>query len=184
MEITRAEGPRIHEIDGRPALERLKELAGADGRDVALAFSVLLGRRVGDPHDPYREHEFVNRLIIDVNEEDGSVGLFEADLRAGDKVQVMVRNNAFLMESVEKGVAASLEETAAQHRCFALYVNCAGRASIFTGSEEEEAERVVRAVGERVPLMGFYVGRELAPYDGRTRPLDWTGVLVIFSLRG
>ncbi|HEX6929513.1 MAG TPA: FIST N-terminal domain-containing protein, partial [Gammaproteobacteria bacterium] len=49
LEVTRAEGARIHELDGRPAVEVLRELAGAkDGDELALAFSVLLGRRAGD----------------------------------------------------------------------------------------------------------------------------------------
>lgn len=185
MTVTRAEGARIHELDGRPAVDTLRELAGAAGSDdLALAFSVLLGRRAGDPLQPYEEAEYINRLIIDVDARDGSVGLFEEDIRAGDRVQVMVRNNSLLMDSVQGGVRELLEQTDAARRRFGLYIDCAGRASVFTGSESEESEQLLRLINERFPVLGFYVGREIAPFAGRSRPLDWTGVLTIFSTRG
>ncbi|HEX7029041.1 MAG TPA: FIST N-terminal domain-containing protein [Gammaproteobacteria bacterium] len=184
LEVTRAEGARIHELDGRPAADVLRELAGAkDGEELALAFSVLLGRRAGDPLSPYEEAEYINRLIIDVDAADGSVSLFEEDIRTGDKVQVMVRNNSLLMDSVESGARASVDETATHNARFGLYIDCAGRASVFTGSESEESEHLLKQIGNAFPVLGFYVGREIAPFDGRSRPLDWTGVLTVFSVR-
>ena len=30
---------------------------------------------------------------------------------------------------------------------------------------------------------GLYVGREIAPFGGRSRPLDWTGVFTVFTKR-
>lgn len=179
MTVSRSEGARIFELDGKPAAEVLRSLAGNE--DLALAFSVLLGRRSGEAHAPFEESEFINRLIIDVNAEDGSVSLFEADIRTGDRVQVMVRDNELLMESVERGVADTLEALGEQQPELALYIDCAGRASVFTGSEEEEARKVAVAISDRVPLLGFYAGREIAPFGGRSRPLDWTGVLVMFT---
>lgn len=184
LEVTRAEGARIHELDGRPAVDVLRELAGAkDDEELALAFSVLLGRRSGDPLSPYAEAEYINRLIIDTDSGDGSVSLFEEDIRTGDKVQVMVRNNGLLMDSVERGARASLDETGAAGRRFGLYIDCAGRASVFTGSESEESEHLLKQIDGAFPVLGFYVGREIAPFDGRSRPLDWTGVLTVFSAK-
>lgn len=182
MTVTRAEGARVFELDGRPAVEVLRELAGG-GEELALAFSVLLGRRAGDALSPYTEAEYINRLIIDVDPVSGSVGLFEEDIQNGDCVQVMVRNNTLLMDSVATGVNASLAETADARRCFGLYIDCAGRASVFTGSESEESEHLLKHVGNAFPLLGFYAGREIAPFgtDRRSRPLDWTGVLTVFS---
>ena len=179
MTVSRAEEARIYELDEKPAADVLRSLAGNE--DLALAFSVLLGRRSGEVHAPFEESEFINRLIIDVNDDDGSVSLFEADIRTGDRVQVMVRDNHLLMESVERGVADSLEAIGDQQPELALYIDCAGRASVFTGSEEEEAHKVAAVLGDRVPLFGFYAGREIAPFGGRSRPLDWTGVLVMFT---
>lgn len=184
MTVTRAEGARIQELDGRPAVTVLRELAGAAADDeLALAFSVLFGRRIGDPLAPFEEAEYINRLIIDIDPANGSVGLFEEDIRAGDQVQVMARNNALLMDSVQAGVSAGLAETVEEERVFGLYIDCAGRASVFTGSENEESEQLLKQVNHAFPVFGFYVGREIAPFDGRSRPLDWTGVFTIFTKR-
>ncbi|MDX1442202.1 MAG: FIST C-terminal domain-containing protein [Gammaproteobacteria bacterium] len=179
MTVTRADAARIYELDGAPAAQVLRSMAGSD--DVALAFSILLGRRSSNLHAPFQEADFMNRLIIDVNEDDGSVGLFETDIRTGDRVQVMMRDNQLLMESVKKGVEESLGKLDGRNAELAFYVDCAGRASVFTGSEEEEARKLAEALGPDIPLLGFYAGREIAPFDGRSRPLDWTGVLVMFT---
>lgn len=181
MEVTRADGARVLELDGEPAAHRLRAIAGSE--DIALPFSVLLGRRSGDLLNRFIEREFINRLIIDVDERDGSIGLFEADIRQGDKVQVMARDNQLLLESVAAGVDASLKLLGDSEPEFAMYIDCAGRASVFTGSEQEEAQELVQHLDGRCPLIGFYAGREIAPFAGRSRPLDWTGVLVTFTRR-
>jgi small ligand-binding sensory domain FIST len=65
-----------------------------------------------------------------------------------------------------------------------LYIDCAGRASARSGSSIEEAELVVRGLDQRVPLLGFYSGVEVAPFDGEhSRPLDWTGLLTVLRRR-
>ena len=64
---------------------------------------------------------------------------------------------------------------------FALYIDCAGRTAGFSGSEIEEASIVQKIIGEKIPFLGFYSGVEIAPLLGKSRGLDWTGVLLILS---
>lgn len=64
-----------------------------------------------------------------------------------------------------------------------LYFDCAGRSSAFSGLDQDESKPVREQVGGRRPFMGFYSGVEIAPFMGRSRPLDWTGVLILFSTR-
>lgn len=179
MRVTAARGARVLELEGEPAADVLHRMVGTD--DAALAFSVLLGRSAGEVANEFDETEFINRLIIDVDRRDGSVGLFETDIKTGDEVQVMVRDNHLLMESVSAGASRCLENNAGKRPVAAFYVDCAGRASVFTGSEEEEAARLTSHLGGCCPLLGFYAGREIAPFAGRARPLDWTGVLVMLT---
>ncbi len=59
-----------------------------------------------------------------------------------------------------------------------LYIDCAGRASVVTGAQPEEATVVLQELAsDDVPFLGFYSGVEIAPVRGDPRPLDWTGVL-------
>ena len=45
---------------------------------------------------------------------------------------------------------------------FALYIDCAGRASAYCGSDGEEAAEVQRVLGREIPLLGIYCGVEIA----------------------
>ena len=63
-----------------------------------------------------------------------------------------------------------------------MYIDCAGRNAYFSDTLEEEAFEIVTALNrDQVALLGFYSGIEVAPLLGRSRGLDWTGVLTIFA---
>lgn len=185
MEITRIEGAVLYELDGRPALDVLQEMMGQQGGQPTtdnLSLVMTIGEKHGEPYAPYDESLYVNRLILSANPAEGSVTLFEADFQVGSKIQIMSRDNLLMLESVQtrtQNLLASLQETP----IFALYIDCAGRTSVFSGAEREEASVVQATLGPEIPLLGFYSGVEIAPLLGRSRPLDWTGVLTLFTLR-
>jgi hypothetical protein len=187
MEITRIEGPVIYELDGRPAYEVIHEmtqLANEHRSDINFSLMVALGKKLGNPFDPYRESAYINRLIVDTNPNDGSISLFEADFQAGLKIQIMSRNQQLVLESVRHQTQKLLNDINGSTRGMgALYIDCAGRASAFCGDEVEEAFILQEVIGDSMPLLGFYSGVELAPFVDRTRPLDWTGVLAIFTMK-
>jgi small ligand-binding sensory domain FIST len=87
-----------------------------------------------------------------------------------------------MLESVQKRTRQLLAALDHEKPIFALYVDCAGRSSAFSGAELEEASLLQAELGLELPLLGFYSGVEIAPLLGRSRPLDWTGVLTLFTL--
>ena len=183
-EITRIDGPVVYELDGRPATDIFSEMLGIDSKDMCdskIPFIVTLGKKYGEPYAPFNEQMYVNRLVIDSDNEKGSVTIFEADFQQGDMVQVMSRDNHLMVESVGDCTTELIENTDTGKSDFALYIDCAGRASCFSGSEIEEADVVRKTIGKSVPFLGFYSGVEIAPLLGRSRPLDWTGVLTVFT---
>jgi len=103
--------------------------------------------------------------------------LFEPDFRTGTKVQIMSRDNSLMLQSVRDGVARANAAIDPKNALLNLYIDCAGRASARSGAQLEEAGLVVDNLDRAVPLIGFYSGVEIAPFDGYSRPLDWTGVL-------
>lgn len=182
MEITRIDGGVVHELDGRPALAVLEEmlgmrLAGEGAGDVSLV--ATLGYKQGDPFAPFSENAYVNRLILGGDRESGAITLFEPDFERGTRVQVMARDNDVMLQSVRDGVERANDTIRAGGGLFCLYVDCAGRASARTGAAVEEADLVRRDLDRAVPLLGFYSGVEIAPFHGRPRALDWTGVLAV-----
>lgn len=185
MEITRIDGPEIYELDSRPAYDVLYEmthLTDEDHADVNFTTMVALGKKLGNPFDPYKESAYINRLIVGANPDNGSISLFEADFQAGMKIQVMSINHQLVRESVRNQTKKLLNSINSGQGLGALYINCAGRACAFCGDEVEEASILQEVIGETMPLLGFYSGVELAPCIDRTRPLDWTGVLTVFTM--
>ena len=185
MEITRVDGPIIYEIDHRPALDVLNEIFGEQQGCALvdnLSLIMTLGEKHGDPMAPYSESVYVNRLIVHTNPDDGSVILFEADFKQGAKIQIMTRDNTLMLESVRKRSTELLQSINSSIPVGGFYINCAGRCSAFTGTDVEDAKILQKQWNGNVPLFGFYSGVELAPLMGRTRPLDWTGVLTLFTV--
>lgn len=182
MEITRAEGAVIHELDGRPALEALERMLGGpidSSQAKELSLRVTLGEKHGDPFAPYDESAYVNRLIVSVDPGIGSLTLFEADFRAGARVQFMSRDNDMMVASVERRTAALMDRLAGKSCVLGLYFDCAGRSGLISGSSVEEADVMVQHCRADIPVLGFFSGVEVAPLMGRSRPLDWTGVFSV-----
>jgi hypothetical protein len=179
--ITRAEGPAVIEIDSKPALEVISQLLGPesdkDWEDFPLF--VTLGVNKGDKFGPFREEDYANRLVMAVDKERGALIMFEDDLRAGYDVQLMRRSIDFAY--VGRRANDLLARVGDRTPFFALYIDCAGRASAYCGTEREEAEEVQRVMRSRMPLLGMYSGVEIAKVGPDMQALDWTGVLCVFS---
>jgi hypothetical protein len=187
MEITRIDGATVYELDGEPAIKVIERMVGlpvGGSRGQELSLVATLGQKQGDPYAPYDENAYVNRLILSADAERGSITLFEPDFELGTQVQVMSRDNGLMLDSVRRGVADITRSVVGRDNLLALYIDCAGRASVRSGSVIEEADLVVQGLDTGVPLLGFYSGVEIAPFNGATsRPLDWTGVLTVLRRR-
>lgn len=179
--ITKADGAVVLEIDGRPALDVIAEMLGpdADKSWEEYPLFITLGVNKGDKYAPFNEENYANRLCMAVDKERKGLVMFEPDLVAGTEVQLMRRSIDF------KYIAKRAEDLYAQlgnrKPFFALYIDCAGRASIYCGTDKEEAEEVQNTIGKKIPLLGMYSGVEIAKVGKDMQPLDWTGVLAVFS---
>src|SRR3546814_2556423 len=96
----------------------------------------------------------------------------------------MSRDNGLMIESVRCGATDMSERCRDRDSLLTLYVDCAGRASARSGAEVEEAEILLDHLTIDAPLIGFYSGVEIAPVNGSSRPLDWTGVLTTLYRAG
>jgi hypothetical protein len=185
LEITCIQGARVLELDGRPALTVVEDRLGVT-RDELLARQPLpaltLGEKHGNPYAPFNDGQYVNRLVIAIDPADDALVLFEADFKVGSRVQLMAYEPWRMIESAREQSQALLAELGQQTPLFALYIDCAGRSMAFSGMDEDETVPVRQQVGAQCPLLGVYSGVEVAPLMGRARPLDWTGVLALFTL--
>ena len=182
-EITKTDENVVLEIDHRPALEVIGELlgprSGRTWRD--YAFFVTLGVNKGDKYGTFNPDSYANRMCSSVDHERGGLVMFEPDLREGDLVQLMLRDVDY--SYIGDKIRAHLERSAPHRPIFALYIDCAGRASAYSHLDKEEASFVQAALKDVCPLLGFYSGVEVARIEGHPQALDWTGVLCFFHER-
>lgn len=179
--VTRAEGNTVLEIGGKPAVEMIQELVGPQN---GLSWEeyplfVTLGVNRGEKWESFREETYMNRLCMSVDRDRNGLVMFEPDLKPGTEVQLMRRSIDF--DYVHQRTHELLGRVDGRKPFFAFYIDCVGRASGYCGSEGEEAEEVQKALGPDIPLLGFYSGVEIAEVNGKVEPLDWTGVLCVFS---
>ncbi|MEJ5357793.1 MAG: FIST N-terminal domain-containing protein [Desulfobacterales bacterium] len=182
--VTRAAGNALYEIDGRPVVAVIDDLYGTrdwrKGRPVDL---LTIGRYEGEPYSGTEEDRYVNRLITGVLPDGEGIALFEPDITEGDEILFMIRDPGLMISSARSQSRALMEEirAAGGRPVFGLYIDCAGRTALYSKTAAEEAAEVQQVLGlHGVPFLGFYSGVEIAPCGGRSRGLDWTGVLLVF----
>jgi hypothetical protein len=179
--VTKADGPVVLEIDGKPAVDMVAELLGPDTdkswEDYPMF--VTLGVNKGDKFGEFREEDYASRLCMAIDKERGGLIMFEPDLKEGSEVQLMRRSLDF--NYVRERAEDLLNRVGDRKPIFGVYIDCAGRASAYCGTEGEEAEVIQEVIGTKMPLLGMYSGVEIAKVGQNMQALDWTGVLCIFS---
>lgn len=184
-EITRIEGSVLYELDGRPAASVISDFLPPDvfNDDFRLMLNATIGQSHGDRFADYEEAAYVNRLVLSADRDTGSLQLFDADFHEGALVQIMLRDIDMVLESTRLGARRAVDELCGRQALLSLYFDCAGRAGAVSGLPVEEASIVQEIMEQSGPFCGFYSGVEIAPFRGRSRPLDWTGVLTTLSVR-
>lgn len=183
--ITKIEGSVLYEVDGKSVVDMIDDQYGnKDWRNQVPVERLTIGVNHGEKFGDLKEEYFVNRLITGVLPDGEGIVLFEPDLKEGSKIMFMLRNNKMMIESAKKNSSELLEKIIAngENPVFGLYIDCAGRAAKVSDALTEEASEVQNVFNKyNTPLLGFYSGVEVAPLLGKSRGLDWTGVLLVFG---
>jgi small ligand-binding sensory domain FIST len=84
-------------------------------------------------------------------------------------------------QGIRRRATALVERVRDRRPFLALYIDCAGRAKIYAGTDREEAAEIQQAIGATIPLLGIYSGSEIALVGSTVQRLNNTGILAIFS---
>jgi hypothetical protein len=181
--ITKSKDNIILEIDGKPAADMMAELLGPESYKnwIDNPFFVTFGVNKGDKFSQFKEENYANRLVAGVDKDSGGLIMSEPDLKVGTEVQLMRRSIDF--EYIGERAESLLKRVKDENRkpFFALYIDCAGRTSLYCGTDGEEAEEVQKFIGTKMPLLGTYSGNEIAKVGGDMQVMGWSGVLCVFS---
>ena len=173
-EVTRVDGAALLELDGRPALDVIEELVGPELPPLSVTLGVNHGDRFGD----FREDDYAIHLCVAVDRARRAL-VVDHQLAPGMAVQLMRRHLDFA--DIRRRADELVGRVRGRKAFLALYIDCAGRASVYAGTDREEAEEIQAAIGGRMPLLGMYSGGEIAQVAGAVQRLSNAGVLSIFS---
>ena len=180
--VTENDGATILEIDHEPATDFIANLLGPEigSNYEKMKFFVTMGKNLGDKLDRDKA-SYVNRMCVGINPKRKGIVMAEMDLEEGSDFQLMRRG--FEKEMIESEVTGFLEKIKLQGKSpvFGMYLNCAGRAMVYSQNETEDVTYVQNAIAGEFPLIGIYEAGELAMINGDLQVFDWTGVLCVFS---
>jgi len=183
--ITKMDGAFIYEVDGQPVVELIDAIYGnKNWRKQTPVKRLTIGVNYGDKYGDYKEEEYVNRLITGVLPDAKGIAIFEPDLEIGTEFLFMLRDSSKMMESAGKNCSDLMQriENDGRRPAFGFYIDCAGRTALMSETIHEEADIIREHFHQRnIPLLGFYSGVEVAPLLGKSRGLDWTGVLWVMA---
>jgi small ligand-binding sensory domain FIST len=177
LTITAVEHNVILEIDGRPAVDVLREVLELPGNRPLEKLSVPLLAGIGDRMCDGRSDYVVRPFVIP--EDDPRTLAVPEPVHTGQTIRFTLRDAI----SAREDMKVMLEEQAtvraqAQAPSFALFFNCAGRGSALYGQSGLDPELIRRRFGE-LPLIGIESTFEIAPTCGRPQVHMLTGVLVL-----
>jgi len=96
-------------------------------------------------------------------------------LQAGNKLMFVRRDGASALADLERMLADVTHRAAGRPKA-ALYFSCVARGPNLFGDNSEEMSAVAQAIGDDVPLVGFYANGEIS----NNRVYGYTGVLTLF----
>ncbi len=170
-EITGAQNNIVVELDGRPALDVLREDVGVDaGEDLAqLGGQIFAGLAVSGSDTG----DYVVRNLIGIDPGNRLIAIGDI-ARKGQRLRFCRRDRdtaradmARMLDSIREGLYTAPRG--------ALYYSCLGRGGALFGEESAELGMIRDALGD-VPLVGFFCNGEIS----HDRLYGYTGVLTLF----
>jgi small ligand-binding sensory domain FIST len=169
--VTGCDANVIATLDGRPALEVMKEAIGEVlARDLHRAAQTI---HVGLPVSGSDRGDYLVRNLVGIDPKNGLVAIGEL-LEPGAEIMFCRRDAHSAREDLLRILAELREETPARARG-ALYFSCVGRGEHLFGERGAELGMVRDALGD-LPLVGFFCNGEIS----HDRLYGYTGVLTLF----
>jgi len=177
LTITSADGRVIHELAGKPALVKLREVfEGLDEQERNLIGSGLLLGIVIDPAKPeYEQGDFLVRGVVGADTERGSIAIGEY-VHPGQIVRLHARD----AHSADRDLNEGLRTLGATAPAGALCFTCTGRGRGLFGVPDHDVAALARALGD-APLAGFFAAGEIGPVRGASFQHSFSASVAVFA---
>jgi small ligand-binding sensory domain FIST len=175
--VTKGEGNLVHELGGRSAIERLKELLEElEPREQALMRmgGLQVGQVIDEHKDEFEPGDFLVRQLSGADPDTGAIAVGET-IQLGQTLQFHVRDAVTAGEELE----LLLEPVGGWGARGVLLFSCNGRGERFFGVPDHDAAKVAGATSA-VPMAGFFAQGELGPVGGRNFLHSYTASMAVF----
>lgn len=174
--VNRAEGPVVHEIDGRPALDFFRRFLGPSALPTPECPLAIIG--------PDGGIEYLRASNGFADEATGSIQL-AGDVPTGAIVQIAIASRDAILEGCRKSVGGAF--AAYPHGKApeaALVFSCAARKMLLGTRTAEEFGIVREVLGTDVPVCGFYGYGEIGPLAGASPASNYHNEAFVCLLMG
>jgi small ligand-binding sensory domain FIST len=174
MIVTRAEGNLVHELAGRPALDRLDDLvrAAGPGERSLLASGLHFGIAIDEHRETFGRGDFLVRAVLGADRGRRALAVGQ-QVDVGTTVQFHVRDAAAADEDLRTMLAG-------RHGDGALVFTCNGRGQRLFGEPDHDA-RVVHDLLDAPALAGMFCAGEIGPIGGRSFVHGFTASVLVLE---
>jgi small ligand-binding sensory domain FIST len=172
--VTRADRNLIEQLGGKPAIERLQELAAAASEEERelLQRGLHVGLVVDEHKAEFGRGDFLVRNLLGADESSGALAVGER-VSVGQTVQFHVRDAGAADEDLRE-LLSGVDADAA------LLFTCNGRGRHLFTVPDHDAGMVERLLGP-IPLAGAFCAGEIGPVGGRNFLHGFTASLALFT---
>jgi hypothetical protein len=182
--VTRSHGNVIYEIDGRPALEVLKEYlpegALADERDwIRYAISLSLCFKAPSY---MKDEEYVVRGVPAVKMADGSI-IVQTEVQEGTSIWFSSRDKEKVATGLDRMADQIKEQLRGEKPKLVFQFECATRGKMMFREQEklQLLERFRQSLDPDAPWAGFYTAGEIGPVEEHNNHHLYTSVVLALS---
>lgn len=186
-EVTKADENIMAELDGRPALDVFREDIGdvlsRNLERVSGYIHAALPITGGDTGDAFGDGsvnqaadaagDYLVRNVVGIDPGNKLVAIGER-ISAGDRVMFVRRDGGAAADDLDR-MLADVTGRAGTTPKAALYYSCVARGPNLFGADSDEMKAVQAALGEDVPVVGFFANGEIS----KNRLYGYTGVLTL-----
>lgn len=180
--VTRSDGKRIIELAGRPALERLREVAAAvAGRGIAaddgtMSRGLQVGVVVDEHKTDLRRGDFVVRGLLGIDDLEGSLSV-GAPVQVGRTVQFQVSDPVSTGDDLRK----LLSRTGGRPGGALLFVDAASNHRHGDPGAATLESPTIQAVSGALPMAGAFCASAIGPAGGRSELHASAASLLLFD---
>jgi small ligand-binding sensory domain FIST len=164
----------IRELGGKPALERLAEVAEGlpDDERLLLSAGLQIGIVVDEHLAEFERGDFLVRSVLGANRAEGSITV-GTSVEVGRTIQFQVRDAIAADEDLHE-LLAGVEARSA------LLFTCTGRGEALFGVSSHDASLVEEMLGP-IPVAGAFCAGELGPVGDHNEVHAFTASLALFQ---